>query len=162
MERTADRCALHFQDDFDIFTASDARSRPPSLILVSLDLMREVVLLVVAVVVTSCAPYVPVNLRSDPPSREPAISGNERLIPTSELHALLAVARHRLAVIAPDCPIGEVAIKSATEVTVVYCYDDFAPNGWMRGRMDLRRVSGQWKVTSEQRPTKPDAERVII
>jgi hypothetical protein len=39
MERTADRCTLHFGDDFHTFTPNDARSRPPSLILVSLGLM---------------------------------------------------------------------------------------------------------------------------
>ena len=36
MERTADRCTLHFEDDFHTFTPSDARSRSPSLILFSL------------------------------------------------------------------------------------------------------------------------------
>src|SRR5438046_6967572 len=35
MERTADRRTLHFSDDFHTFT-SDARPRPPSLILFSL------------------------------------------------------------------------------------------------------------------------------
>jgi len=38
MERTADRYALHFLDDFQTSTPSDALSRPPSLILFSLDL----------------------------------------------------------------------------------------------------------------------------
>jgi hypothetical protein len=36
MERTADRCTVHFRYDFHQFTPSDARSRPPSLILFSL------------------------------------------------------------------------------------------------------------------------------
>ena len=36
MERTADRCALHFRDDIHTLTPSDARSGPPSLILFSL------------------------------------------------------------------------------------------------------------------------------
>ena len=33
MKRTADRCAINFCDEFHTFTARDARSRPPSLIL---------------------------------------------------------------------------------------------------------------------------------
>src|SRR5262245_41768465 len=37
MERTADRCTLHFRDDFYTSISSDARSRPPWLILFSLD-----------------------------------------------------------------------------------------------------------------------------
>jgi hypothetical protein len=37
MKRTADRRTLHFLDDFPTSTPSDARSRPPSLILFSLD-----------------------------------------------------------------------------------------------------------------------------
>ena len=37
MERTADRSARHISDDFHPSTPSDARSRPPSLILFSLD-----------------------------------------------------------------------------------------------------------------------------
>jgi hypothetical protein len=37
MERTADRRTLHLWNDFHISTPSDTRSRPPSLILVSLD-----------------------------------------------------------------------------------------------------------------------------
>ncbi len=37
MERTADRCAFTFRDDFHTFTPSDARPRPPSLIFFSLD-----------------------------------------------------------------------------------------------------------------------------
>ena len=36
MEQTADRCTLHFRDDFHTFIPSDARPRPPSLILFSL------------------------------------------------------------------------------------------------------------------------------
>ena len=36
MERTADRCTLHFRDDFHTSTPRDARPRPPSLILFSL------------------------------------------------------------------------------------------------------------------------------
>jgi len=38
MERTADRCTLHFRDDFHTSTSTDARPRPPSLSLFSLDL----------------------------------------------------------------------------------------------------------------------------
>jgi hypothetical protein len=38
MERTSDRCTLHFCDDFHTSTPIDARSRPPSLILFSLGL----------------------------------------------------------------------------------------------------------------------------
>jgi hypothetical protein len=37
MERTADRCAFQFGDDFYPCTPPDARRRPPSLILLSLD-----------------------------------------------------------------------------------------------------------------------------
>jgi hypothetical protein len=37
MERMADRCAPHFGDDLHTFAPSEARSRPPSLILFSLD-----------------------------------------------------------------------------------------------------------------------------
>jgi hypothetical protein len=36
MERTSDRCASTFLDDFHTFTSSDARPHPPSLILFSL------------------------------------------------------------------------------------------------------------------------------
>src|ERR1700682_261652 len=38
MERTPDRCALHFSHDFNTHTPSDPRRRPPSLILFSLGL----------------------------------------------------------------------------------------------------------------------------
>ena len=41
MERTADRGTLHSRDDFHSSTPSDARPRPPSLILFSLDGKRE-------------------------------------------------------------------------------------------------------------------------
>ena len=40
MERTSVRRALHLLDDFHTSTPSNARSRPPSLILFSLDLMK--------------------------------------------------------------------------------------------------------------------------
>ena len=39
MERTADRRAFQFGNGFHTFTPSDARPRPPSLILFSLDVM---------------------------------------------------------------------------------------------------------------------------
>src|SRR2546421_703693 len=42
MERTADRCKLHFCDDFHIPTPSDTRYRPPSLILFSLGLAMAI------------------------------------------------------------------------------------------------------------------------
>src|SRR5437660_12421049 len=41
MERTADRRALHFSDDFHTPTPSDALRRPPSLILFSLGLSKS-------------------------------------------------------------------------------------------------------------------------
>src|SRR3954469_3790493 len=44
MERTADRRSLHFRDDFHISNSSDARSRPPSLILFSLGLMTSLLI----------------------------------------------------------------------------------------------------------------------
>jgi hypothetical protein len=42
MERTADRCTINFRDDYFISTPSNVRSHPPSLILVSLDLVQLV------------------------------------------------------------------------------------------------------------------------
>jgi hypothetical protein len=62
MERTADRCAPHFRNDFHTSTANDTRRRPPSLILFSLGLMRyatslTLVLFFATMLLSSCISF---------------------------------------------------------------------------------------------------------
>jgi hypothetical protein len=93
-QRTADRRALHFLDDFHTSTASDARSRPPSLILFSLDVealfMRELGFILLVLGFAAICWF---SMVTHPPARSVIVSRYKHLPNSSEMYSLEDVQR---------------------------------------------------------------------
>ena len=115
---------------------------------------------VVSFCVASCTAPVVVS-RAQPRAGDPALAGATELLSETNFRAALAVARRRLAVLAPHCNISEVDVISAIQVDVWFCRNDASYQDW-RGMLQLEKRNGRWTVVREQagRPTRN--ERVII
>jgi hypothetical protein len=122
--------------------------------------MRLPFLVVVAsALLGSCVDPGPVNRVAETPTRDPELIGRTELLPTSDLHTLLAVAKQTLASTAPRSPIFGVQVISQSKVHVFYGDRTY----WRTGYLQLERSKGQWRVTGVKPPPQvfPD-ENVIV
>ena len=116
---------------------------------------------VISFCVASCtAPPVAVP-RAQPHAGDPALAGATELLSETDFRAALAVARRRLAVLAPHCNISEVDVISAIQVDAWFCRNDASYQYW-GGMLSLEKRNGQWTVVREQGGRPKPNERVII
>ena len=121
----------------------------------------RVVSICAALLIAGCTASQPTASRAQPRSGDPALSGADYLLSEPDFRAILAVARHRLADLAPHCSISEVDVISSTRVDAWFCRNDWEDR---RGMLELEKRNGQWMVVREQggRPNPNQSERVII
>ena len=117
--------------------------------------------LVVTLCVASCTAPTVVAPRAQPHAGDPALAGAADLLSEADFRAALAVARRRLAVLAPHCNISEVDVISAVRVEAWFCRNDSSHQDW-RGMLMLEKRNGQWTVVREQGGGPDSNERVII
>jgi hypothetical protein len=126
MERTADRCPLRFSDDFNTSTPSDVRPGPPSLILVSLDLMRAnavfLLLAASAMIVSSC---------STPPA-----FGHVDHVSAADMEAAVSAFR---AATRPDAEVGAIEVITHNEIRIYQATE-------RRNYTSMVRVKTKWEV----------------
>jgi hypothetical protein len=117
--------------------------------------------LVVTLCVASCTAPTVVAPRAQPHAGDPALAGAADLLSAADFRAALAVARRRLAVLAPHCNISEVDVISAVRVEAWFCRNDSSHQDW-RGMLVLEKRNGLWTVVREQGGRPDSNERVII
>jgi len=116
---------------------------------------------VVPYCVASCTAPSVVAPRAQPHAGDPALAGAADLLSEADFRAALAVARRRLAVLAPHCNISEVDVISAIRVEAWFCRNDSSYQDW-GGMLTVEKRNGQWTVVREQGGRPDPNERVII
>jgi hypothetical protein len=87
--------------------------------------------------------------------RDPAVDGRNHLLSDRELHALLPIARQRVARIAPSCHVVRLKVISQTKVEAYFCEE---VEEHTSGILTLEKIKGEWRITHESGP----GERVIV
>ena len=101
----------------------------------------------------SCVGAIPVTQRNEPPPRDPRVNGRSELLSEAELHAMLLVARARLASLRPTPAIFEVQVTSANKVEAYYGEDRglLGPTPYLA----LEHFTTGWRVTGMGKKNKP-------
>jgi hypothetical protein len=108
---------------------------------------RCLLILVIASAFISCVAGVPTNQRPAATLNDPAIIGRSELLSFPELHAMLSVARQRLASLDPWSPIYEVKVIDQNQVEVSYGDPYVNEPNHMVGYLTLERRDGHWRIT---------------
>jgi hypothetical protein len=108
-------------------------------------MLRFLLLVAVSELLVACDAPQPIHSRPAATLNDPAVYGRSDLLPEPELHALLAVARARLASLDPWRPICRVYVINHTKVEV-YCGE--ATRDYDFTCLVVERSNGLWRITA--------------